>query len=147
MRQALKLVVPLALMAGLVAGCGGLSKEELVTKANAICANTAAELDKLKQPSNLADPNAANAYFGKLVPIAEKQLTDLRALKPPDEIKAAYDAFIAADEKFVGELKELVAAAKAKDAAKGVRVLGQLQMSGRDLGAKAKTAGLTKCAD
>jgi hypothetical protein len=141
-----KLVVPLALGGLLLAGCGGLSKEELVAKANAICQKAESDFDKVKQPSSLSDPDAASKYFDQLVPIAEKQLTDLRALEPPDEIKADYDAFVAANDKFVKQLKELVAAAKAKDAQKGVQLASDLQTTAREATEKARAAGLTKCA-
>jgi hypothetical protein len=141
-----KLVVALALANLLLAGCGGMSKEELVSKANAICQKAESDFDKVKQPSSLSDPAAASKYFDQLVPIAEKQLNDLRALEPPDEIKANYDAFVAANDRFVKQLKELVAAAKAKDAQKGVKLAGDLQTTAKEATEKAKSAGLTQCA-
>lgn len=142
----MKLVAPLALAGLLVAGCGGMSKEELVSKANAICQKAESDFDKIKQPSSLSDPAAASKYFDQLVPIAEKQLNDLRELTPPDEIKANYNAFVAANDKFVKQLKDLVAAAKAKDAQKGVKLASDLQATAKEATEKARAAGLTKCA-
>lgn len=85
-----------------LAGCGGSSNKQLsysafVSKANDLCRTGQAETDKA------ADVKQAGA-------IAEKYVKKFKELKPPDQLKAAYDRFISISE-------QQVVAAKRGDAA------------------------------
>ncbi|MDX6688828.1 MAG: hypothetical protein QOG15_285 [Solirubrobacteraceae bacterium] len=115
-------VIVVVVSFGLVA-CGGsdkksgdtLSKSELATKATTICKAATEKGNKIQTPSNLADANAAAAYFTKLVDLTQKQTDDLKALNPADDIKTDWDAYIAQQQKATDLLKRTRDAAKSKD--------------------------------
>jgi hypothetical protein len=96
MRRALLLsfLVPAAL-----AGCGEggeqLNAEELVSRADAICAESGARFDQT-QAESPANPGEASEQTDDLVEIASDALEELRNLRPPDELREPYDAYLEA---------------------------------------------------
>jgi hypothetical protein len=129
----------------LVAGCGGgaddsgdgLAKSELAARADAICKKASQELDDLPPLTNLRDAKQVEAYFGAAKPIAERQDAALKALRPAEEVKADYRAFVAQTDKATKLLSSTYEAAKAKDAARGRALLRRLSttISATDLAA------------
>jgi hypothetical protein len=102
-------VLTVALVAA--AGCGGdgddgLSKSELVARADAICKRT--EPPEQKPGKNAAQAKkAAQAQVDYREPIQ----TDLSKLEPSDEVKADFDKFQSATQKAIDAFKQQVAAA------------------------------------
>jgi hypothetical protein len=96
MRRALLLSV---LAPAVLAGCGEdaeqLSAEELVSRADEICVESAARFDET-QAESPANPGEASEQTDELVEIASDALEDLRNLRPPDELREAYDAYLEA---------------------------------------------------
>jgi hypothetical protein len=130
-------------------GCGGgdaLAKKDLAAKANQICAKYSKEGDKLKAPSDISDPKQAQAFFAKAHDIAKRQQDDLEALTAADDVKTAYADMTQATGKATTLLGDLEAAAKAKDAAKGAKLLQQLQPDSQAVDRTAKAVGATGCA-
>jgi hypothetical protein len=134
------------LLAGalLVAGCGGsggsdggLAKDELAAKADAICRKASRDLEALPPLTNLHDAKQVEAYFGAAKPIADRQNAALKALRPAGDVKADYAAFVAQTGRATELLSSTYEAAKAKDAARGQALLRRLSktISATDLAA------------
>jgi hypothetical protein len=129
-----------AIVAALTLGaCGGddgggdtLAKADLAKKANEICAKYDKESDGVKQPTNVANANEAAPYFRSIHEIGQKRQDDLTALKPADDVKADYDAFLAVQKKLVDLIDQIATAAEKKDAATGAKLLAQAQTGGLD---------------
>ena len=105
----------LAVLALGACGGGGLSKEELGSQANTICEKAEADAEKLGDPGNPNDPEAAAAYLAKVAPIAERQLADLKELEPAEDVKADWDAFIAKEQEITTVLQTALRKARARD--------------------------------
>jgi hypothetical protein len=107
------------LVAAALSACGGdeggerLTREELIARADAICAEASAELDALGEPESgpelagLADEAAA---------IAESQLERLRDLRPPVEDEGDYAAMLDLTERQIEATRGIAAAAAEGDA-------------------------------
>lgn len=132
----------------LMGGCGGssgLSRAQLVAKANSICAKTQAAASAVPSPSNLGDVSAAAAYFDKIAPITDKETHDLSALKPDGAAATDWNAFIDAQIKANTLLQTLKAKADAKDAS-GLQDLGNVTAVGNRVVATATKLGAATCA-
>jgi hypothetical protein len=135
----------------LVAGCGGgssdgkLSKSQLAAKADAICKQAVKQLDALPPLTNVNDAKQAATYFGAAKPIADKQNADLKALKPADDVKADYGAFLAQTDKATQLLSDTYAAAKSKDPARGQQLLRELSATISSSDRAAAKLGLKVC--
>jgi hypothetical protein len=119
MKRAVVLLLLVTACSGSSGGSSGSPKAAYLAKAEAICssANTALDDAKKQLPPNIA---AVPAYVHRLVDIARKDVTDLKALTPPKDDATDVQA------KFIGPLTEQLAdgdafaakvdaAAKAKD--------------------------------
>lgn len=148
----------LALTATLgLAACGSdsssssdtLSEADLAKQADAICKTAATAGGKLTPPSDFgganSDPAAAADYLGKLVPITRKESDDLAALKPADDVKDDYQAFVDKEKQLADFLDGVYAKAKAKDAS-GIQDLAKAPQLGQEFSAAATKVGATGCA-
>lgn len=142
-------MVAAALLAG---GCGGgkssagkLSKTELAVKADAICKQATKDLDAVPPLTDVRDAKQAAAYFGAATPIAEKQNADLKALRPADDVKADYGAFLAQTDQATRLLSATYEAAKARDAARGAALLRRLSTTIAASDRAAAKLGLKVC--
>jgi len=108
-----KVMLTIAALGGFgAAGCGGddgLSKSELVDKANPICKQHTSKIraasGKLLAGGQLPKPE----QFGKLaqgtiVPEVEGQVKELRELDPSDDLKDDYGAWLDDSEAAVGKM-------------------------------------------
>jgi hypothetical protein len=107
--------VALLLFVPLVACGGGLSKEELVSKGDAICKRVNDEIAKEPEPKTAED---VQALARKTVEISDPAIEDMEALEPPSELEKDFDAFVASLKKQRNLTKEIGDAAGAGDAAK-----------------------------
>ena len=140
------LAASIALAAG--AGCGGgdgdrLTREELVSQADAVCAEYEGELEALAEPESLAD-------FERLVqdakPIVENGIESLRALEPPEDLEEEFDEWISRNEENVGAIEDLQEAVADRDAQRIqelVRQIGENEQAADELAAE---IGLEDCA-
>lgn len=77
-------------------GGGGVSREEFLARADAICAQADAEIAALGQPTTV---DGAVETIDRLREISERQLAELRALETPDADREKLDEMFAlADE-------------------------------------------------
>ncbi len=126
-------------------GGGSLSKADLSKQANTICAKYDKEAEKVKQPTNIANANEAAPYFRSISDIGAKRQDELEALKPADDVKADYDAFIKAQKDLVELVDQIATAAEAKDAQKGAQLLQQAQTLDKPSEDAAKKIGASSC--
>ena len=105
-----------------LAGCGGggspkqVSAAELVQRADEICAREQHSFGRIQAHP---PPNASVAadQTDELVKATEDASSQLRALKPPDQLAPAYDRYLAARDRAVDQMKRGKDAAENQDSA------------------------------
>lgn len=140
----------LALPAVALAACGSssdstLSKSDLVAKADKICANYNAKAKKLAQPNDITNAAQAATYFQSAHDLAQQQADEFAALKPADDVKDQWNAYVQANKQGTDYLQQLADAAKAKDATKGQQLLGGYQGLADSINSKADALGAKAC--
>jgi hypothetical protein len=142
----LGLVTSTALTVG--AGCGGdggdrLSREELVSEADAICAEYEAELGALAEPESLAD-------FERLVqdakPIVENGIESLQALNPPEDLEDEFEEWISRNEENVAAIEDLQEAVADRDEQRIQEIVRQIDENEQEADELAAEIGLEDCA-
>jgi hypothetical protein len=100
-------------------GCGGggsdqVSAAELVQKADAICGKERSTFARIQEHP---PPNASIAadQTGELIQATEDANSQLRDLKPPEELQAAYDRYLEARERALDQMKRGKDAAEDQD--------------------------------
>jgi hypothetical protein len=137
-------------LAGL-AGCGGssksgLSRSQLVAKADAVCTQSNQKAKQIPAPADLVqNANAAAAYFKKVVPIAEQGTNQLAALKPDSAAKADWTSYITLRQQGVTLLKTIEHKASAHDPS-GIADLQKSNSFQQQLAAAANKLGAKACA-
>jgi hypothetical protein len=115
------LAAPLAssLFAVAIAGCGGggstqVSAQELVQKADAICGQELRSFDRIQAHP---PPNASVAadQTDELIDVTQTANSQLHDLEPPDQLRAAYDRYLAARDRAVAQMKRGKDAARDQD--------------------------------
>jgi hypothetical protein len=102
----------------LVAGCGEgpeqVSAEELVAQGDEICRTGQQRFGEIQGdlPANAAE---AVDQTERLIQESESELTALRELEPPDELRAAYDRYLEARGRVLEYLRRGRDAAEAQD--------------------------------
>lgn len=137
-------------LAGAAAGlaaCGGgdtLSKPALVKEANKICAAAQKDANAVKPPTNFTDAKAAAAYFDKIVPITDKETSELADLKPDDDVKADWNAFVDS-QKAANDLLNSVRDKTGSGDESGLRDLQRIPAAAQKVAAAASRVGATGC--
>ncbi|MFN8124450.1 MAG: hypothetical protein U0237_18730 [Thermoleophilia bacterium] len=142
------------------AGCGGsstsdkpatqttaaLSADQFRQQADAVCADIDTKVSALGEPTSEAD---IVPFLEKGLAVQNEQLTRLKAITPPSELKAAYDEALG----LLQQQTDLITEAKDKIAGgtAAATVLAEYTPKLNDIEAKAKQKaselGLTKCGD
>jgi hypothetical protein len=143
-------VVPLAAIALSLSACGGsgggsgdqLSKSELVSKADAICKDVSAQLDKVPSPKTSAD---LSDYGNKASSIIKDGANKLDNLNADSSTQADFDKFVSAAKKQADLAGQLADAAKSSDQGKIRTILTQARVSDTQGKAAAKKVGLKEC--
>ena len=138
-------------LAGAAAGlaaCGGggdkLSKSALVKEANQICAEAQKAANAVMPPASFTDSKAAAAYFDKIVPITDKETSDLADLKPADDVKADWNAFVDS-QKAANDLLNTVRDKTGSGDESGLRDLQRIPAAAQKVAAAASKVGATGC--
>jgi hypothetical protein len=142
-------LLPLALAAGalVLAGCGGgtrLSREELVTKADAICKDYNARFTALGTPNSLEE---LKTFADKALPIAKEGNSKLAALKPPASLEDTYKAWLAEGDKAVDAIGRLSTAARTNDTAEVRRIGREAARENQRSNRLARQLGFESCAE
>ena len=154
----------IAVAALLVAGCGGgsssttgasgasgasgsapLSKEEFVSQANAICADTNDQIEALEAPPQGASVQEVVPLLTQELAIARDSAAKLEELTPPGELQAERDKLVANTNKEEALAVKIVAAAKANDADQAQSLGQQLDALDKQDNGIANSIGLTEC--
>jgi hypothetical protein len=93
-----------ALTALIAVGCGGESKNDVISDGDKICREANDKLEALEEPEELS---GLPAYAREARPIVQDAVADLKALDPPEQDREAFDEFIARSEELEELLNEL----------------------------------------
>ena len=132
----------------LAAGCGGggggesLSKAEFQSQANAICAKYQKQLDAIGTPSSIEEiPDLVEQALA----ILNKEVDEIAALDPPEELQSDFDKLIAASNKTKAAADDLSAAAKSGDQAAVQKALEEGNAASNEADQLATQLGLDSC--
>ena len=134
-------------LALLAAGCGGggeepLSQAEFQSQANAICAKYEKQLNALGAPSSIDEiPDLVQ----QALVILNKEIDEIAALNPPDELQSDFDKLIAASNKTKAAANDLSAAAKSGDQAAVQQALEDGNAASDEADQLATGLGLGEC--
>jgi hypothetical protein len=125
-RAAVAVLLPVLL---LVAGCGGgLSKKELVTKADAICTRVNKQVAKEPDPKTTKD---LERLAKRTVEISDPALDDMADLKPPSELESDFKKFVAILRK-QRDLTKQIGEAAGKDDTAAIQKVGAKAQKAQD---------------
>jgi len=131
----------------LAAGCGGgggesLSKAEFQSQANAICAKYQEQLNALGSPTSIEEiPDLVEQALA----ILNKEVDEISALNPPEELQSDFDKMIAASNKTKAAADDLSTAAKSGDQAAVQKALEEGNAATDEADQLATNLGLTEC--
>ena len=105
-----------ALLLLLVVGCGGgLSKQELVAKGDAICKRINTQMAKEPDPKTTED---LQRLANRTVELSDPAIDDMEALEPPSDLEADFKKFVASLKRQRDLTKQIGDAAGNDDTAK-----------------------------
>jgi hypothetical protein len=131
----------------LVTACGGgggdrLSKAEFQSQANAICAKYEKQLKAIGSPTSLDEiPD----LVGQALVILDKEIDEVSALNPPEELQDTFDQLIAATNKTKAAADDLSEAAKSGDQAAVQKALEEGNAASKEADDLAGNLGLESC--
>ena len=141
----------LAALAGvlvlLATGCGGgggerLSKEDFQSQANAICGKYQKQLNALGSPTSIDE---IPALVDQALAILNKEIDEISALKPPEELQSQFDQLLQASENIKKAAADLSTAAKAGDQAAVQKALQEGNAASSQADKLAGQLGLDSC--
>ena len=146
-----RVVVALALTAVVAAGCGSssssseLSKQQLASRANAICTSFKPKIAAVKTPSDvLTNPTSAARYFDQIAPLYDQAVAELKKLKPASSVQGQWNEMLAR----FGGVTSLIDRLKAnadKGQRSGAGLLSQVVPRANAADAAAGKIGATAC--
>jgi hypothetical protein len=120
-RRFLLILPAVLLLAIVVLGCGGggndqVTAAELVQKADAICAKERGSFARIQAHP---PPNASVAadQTDELIKATEDANSQLRDLKPPEELRSSYESYLAARDRVIDQMNRGKDAAQHQDSA------------------------------
>lgn len=133
----------------LAAACGGgdgggdrLTKAEFQSQANAICAKYQDQLDALDTPTSIEEiPDLVDQALA----ILDKEIDEIAALNPPEELQGDFDKMLAASDKTKAAADDLSAAAKSGDQGAVQKALDEGNAASKEADQLAGNLGLDKC--
>ena len=136
------------------AGCGGasqgLSKSELIARADAICARTDAQAAKASARITISHtPDGPRQAFIRAaqatLPIDDRGLAQLRALQPPSVMASDWKRFVADVQKEDAAGHALLREARSQDTISAAETQQTLQAAQLDLEAVSTKDGFSTC--
>lgn len=153
MRSVATVCTALALAAAGVTGCGGdedegLSKEDFLAKAEAICADANRKEEGVVREGpgwhsgpKFSDPELMTRFTAA----GRDALRQLRALEPPEEERKAFGEVLANIDEALGAIEKEIAAVRARQKGTTAANVRTYDTAYGDLGAAAGRAGLSEC--
>jgi hypothetical protein len=135
------------LVALTVAACGSstATKKEVIARGNAICASTLRAVRATVPPSGGSNTGTAlNGYLQRVLPIVQKEVSQLQKLPRPDADKAVLNHYISEVAQAGDTYKTLAQAARRNDLSALAKALGTLRAN--PAGSLAKQYGMNQCA-
>jgi hypothetical protein len=146
LRRVAPAAIALALGALPAAGCGGgdsgLSREELIARADAICEQYERRTEEVETPQGFEDIEQFAVETRTLIQEAVNQLGEL---EPPGELAEDYDRWIGQNEENLGLLEDVESAAAAGDEARVRDLLGEAQQASARTDRLAEEIGFEEC--
>ena len=140
-------VVAAALIAT-AAGCGDDSEQldaaELASQGDELCRQGQERFAKV-QDSELVNAKDAVQQTGELLDVASDELDELRSLQPPDELRADYDAYLAARAAALELLEKGRDAAAERDAAGYSKAQSEVEAGAAERRRLAQAVGFEIC--
>jgi hypothetical protein len=97
-----------------VAGCGSITKKDVIARANAICATAQRDLRAVAAPSSTS-PAALVSYLGQVVPIVDIEASQFRALPRPKQDLPVLGRWIESVQFAAADFRALRAGARLND--------------------------------
>jgi hypothetical protein len=138
-----------ALGVTLAAGCGGedggdrLTREEFVSRAEAVCEEYDGRIEELGEPES---EDQLGEYTDELVRIVEDGVGELRELRPPEDLEEEYDSWMATNEEAVDAARELDQAVEDQDAERLAEIGAEVEQKEEEADELARDLGLDGCA-
>lgn len=137
----------MGLLVLLATACGGggdahLSKDEFQTQANAICAKYEEQLKAIGPPASI---EAIPDVVDQALAILNKEIDEIGALNPPEELQSNFDKLLAATERTKAAADDLATAAKAGDQAAVQQALDDGNAASKEADDLAGDLGLDEC--
>ncbi len=130
------------------AGCGGgsqpLSREELITKGDALCREAAQRFAEI-QAQRPATANEAADQTDELIDVSKDEVDGLRELDPPDDLKPSLERYIAAREAVIEVFERGRDAAENQDARAYGAAQKQVGSGEAERYRLARAVGFTEC--
>jgi hypothetical protein len=135
-----------ALAALVIAACGGhtVTKQDVIARANAICAGAQRDLRATPPPAGGTSLSGLAAYLRAVTPILQREVSDLQALPRPAADRALLDQYVSAVARSGATYRALTAAARRGDQDAVNQALAQLQANPSS--SLAARYGLNQCA-
>jgi hypothetical protein len=146
-RAAFAAFAAVAVVAGCSGGDGGdgrLSKEEYVERADAICAEYERRLDELPEPASIRELGDVAA---RALPLARRGVRELKALRPPGEIRADVRRWLEPNDRNLVLLEALRDAARAGKTTRVQEIASEAADNEAAADRLAKRIGLQACAE
>ena len=144
MRGAAAALVGVLVLFATACGGGGarLSTEEFQSQANAICAKYQKQLNALGSPTSIEEiPDLVD----QALEILNKEVDEIAALNPPEDLQSDFDKMIAASDKTKAAADDLSTAAKSGDQAAVQKALEEGNAASDEADQLATNLGLTEC--
>lgn len=141
-------LVTCLLVASLVAcaGCGGggdrLSRGELISQVDAICAQYSAEARTFSQPESVEE---VEEFAARLRANSEQGLDELRALEPPEDLEDEYDEWVSSGTEGLELLDELGEAGAQGDQDRVQEISEEINRGNEETARRAKEIGFHGC--
>jgi hypothetical protein len=151
-RLPVALAAVVAALGATLAGCSGgggsassggpLTRAQLITEANAICAAEVSAGERIPHPDDIQDPTQAAEWLDQVDPLISSTTNKLAALQPDGSAASDWSTFIRLRKAFTNKMHEIRAKADAKDRS-GLKDL--LRLSTTALAAAAEKVGAKTC--
>ena len=146
-RAVVSVTVALAL-AGLASGCGGgsdrLDAAELISRGDELCREGQERFAQLQQ-GEIVNAKAAVQQTDELVSVATDELNELRALRPPEDLRDPYDSYLAARASALELLEEGRDAAAERNASGYAKAQAELAAGVKERERLARAVGFEVC--
>ena len=143
MRAAMATAVALATLAGCAGGDDGLSHDEYIRRANAICGEEQARVDRIRRPGVL---ELFGDYLDETLPIVRRQRDRVAELDPPENDEEHADAMVDGWDDVIWVLEEMRESAKGASDVGIVMGLRRAAAAERAADSAARELGVTRCA-